>query len=82
MSTITINNIEDDLAARLIADAQRHGRSVEDEVRVILRHALQSRLNPPLNLAESIHAHFAPLGGVDLRLPVREAMREPVDFGQ
>lgn len=29
------------------------------------------------NLAEAIRRRFRPLGGVDLRLPIREPMREP-----
>lgn len=80
MSTITINNIETDLANQLVAQATRHGRSVEEEARTILRKALQPAIAPPPNLTESIHARFARLGGFDISLPVREPLREPPDL--
>jgi hypothetical protein len=33
------------------------------------------------SLVDSIRARIEPLGGVELRLPPREAMREPMDLG-
>jgi hypothetical protein len=37
---------------------------------------------PTQNLAAAIRARFAPLGGVELDLPAREAMPEPVGDGR
>ena len=34
----------------------------------------------PANLASTIRARFAPLGGVELDFPPREPMREPPRF--
>jgi hypothetical protein len=33
------------------------------------------------NLAEAIRRHIAPLGGIELTLPRREAVRRPPNFG-
>ncbi|MFM7676010.1 MAG: FitA-like ribbon-helix-helix domain-containing protein [Synechococcus sp.] len=83
MASITIRNLDDDIKARLILQAARHGRSMEDEARVILRRAVTP---PPANerrsggLGSCIQAHFADLGGVDLELPARDSAPEPAAF--
>lgn len=55
---------------------------MEDEARHILRAALAATAAPQRNLAESVHSRFKPLGGVDIRLPAREPMREPPKPGK
>jgi len=80
MSSITIENLDDELEARLRAQAAQHGRSMEDEARDVLRAALAREPSPIVNLAASIRARFAPLGGIDLPEANREAMREPPQF--
>ncbi len=40
VSTLTVRNLDDDLKARVRVRAAQHGRSMEAEVRVILRDAL------------------------------------------
>ena len=80
MASITVRNLEDSVKARLRMRAAERGRSMEEEVRVILRDAVRSRTEPE-NLAQAIRARFAPLGGVELQLPPRDPMREPPDFG-
>ena len=50
---------------------------MEEEAREILKAALGAKAAPQLNLAESIRRHIAPLGGVDLVLAPREAVRRP-----
>ncbi|WP_064573068.1 plasmid stability protein [Cupriavidus sp. JZ107] len=70
MASMTIPDIDDQLAARLRERAALHGKSVEDEARDILRQALSS---PPVArpLVDAIRARIAPLGGVDLDIPPR-----------
>ena len=80
MASITVRNLEDSVKARLRMRAAERGRSMEEEVRVILRDAVRSRSEPE-NLAQAIRARFAPLGGVELQLPPRDPIREPPDFG-
>ena len=79
MGSITIRNLNDDVKRRLRVRAADHGWSMEEEVREILRKAT-GETAPPVNLAASIRARIAPLGGVDLDLPTREPMREPPRF--
>ena len=55
---------------------------MEDEARHILRGALAATAAPQRNLAESVRLRFKPLGGVDIRLPAREPMREPPKPGK
>ena len=79
MASITIRNLDDEVKSRLRLRAAGNGRSMEEEVRVILREAV-GREAEPENLASLIHECFAPFGGVDLELPPREPMREPPNF--
>ncbi len=80
MASITVRNIDEPLKGSLRLRAARHGRSMEEEVRHILRTALSTEEAPPHNLAETIRQRFAGLGGVDLVLPPRETMRDPPGF--
>jgi plasmid stability protein len=50
---------------------------MEEEAREILKAGLTAKRLPRLNLAESIRRHVAPLGGLELALPPREAVRRP-----
>ena len=76
MANITIRNLHDDVKTRLRMQAAENGRSKEEEVRRILREAV-TRKPHVQNLARSIRARFAPLGGVELELPPRGPGREP-----
>ena len=80
MASITVRDIEDDMNIRLRIRAAENGRSVEEEVRSILRTALNSQPATRQNLASAIRARIAPMGGVELELPPRPPMREPVRF--
>src|SRR5580704_10710059 len=77
MASITIRNLEDGLKSKLRVRAARHGRSMEDEARHILRSALAEKTHEPVNLFEAIRRRIAPLGGVDLEISRRGPMREP-----
>jgi plasmid stability protein len=80
MASITVRNLDEGLKRRLRLRAAENERSMEEEVRQILRAALSEETQEPQNLAESIRALFAPLGGVELELPPRTPMREPPRF--
>lgn len=81
MATMTIRNLDDELKTRLRLRAARHGQSMEEEARSILRNAL--RTEPPTGrlLLEDIRSLVEPLDGVELELPPRKVMRDPPDFG-
>ena len=76
MSTLTIRNLDDTLKDRLRMTAAMHGRSMEEEVRIILRTVL-TQVPVTGGLGSRVHARFAALGGVDLELPRREELPRP-----
>ena len=80
MASITIRNLDDDVKTRLRVRAAEHHRSMEEEVRIILRDAVTDRRVGPRNLATFTRECFASLGGVELELPPRGPMRGPPDF--
>lgn len=82
MASITIRNLDAHTKARLRVRAAHRQRSMEEEARNILRTALGEDDRAPRNLAAAIGARFRPLGGVDLALPAREAMRAPPVAGK
>src|ERR1700733_16284582 len=82
MASMTIRDIDEKLKSRLRIQAARHGRSMEDEARDILRSALSREPTRQGNLATAIRARFAPLGGGDLPTVPGEPMREPPSFDE
>lgn len=81
MATLTIRNLDESLKARLRVRAASRGRSMEEEVRHILRAALSESSIPAPNLGQRIRQRFAPLGDVQLPQAVREPVREPPIVG-
>jgi plasmid stability protein len=77
-TTMTIRNLDAAIKTRLRVQAARHGRSMEDEARDILRAHLNIEPEEGASLVEAIRARVASLGGVELELPVREAIRDPL----
>ena len=78
---LTIRNLDPGLKERLRVRAARHARSMEAEARDILRDALaEGEGGAERSLYERVRARFAPLGGVELEVPAREAMRAPPRF--
>lgn len=67
MAQLIVRNLEDDVKARLQDRARRHGRSTEEEVRDILRHAVRDEGAAKPGLGSRIAARFAGRG-VDLDL--------------
>ncbi|MGQ7249978.1 FitA-like ribbon-helix-helix domain-containing protein [Halomonas sp. V046] len=58
-------------------EAARHGHSMEEEVRIILRNALS--LQQTKGLGTRIHERFADSGGLELEMPARSD--KPQDAG-
>ena len=86
MASITVRNRDEGLKQRLKVRAAENGRSMEQEVREILKEALETvetKATPPMTGKEwvaSIRARFEPYGGVELEIPPREPMRPPPSF--
>ena len=73
MSTLTIRNLEPSIKDKLRIAAATHGRSMEEEVRTILRTVLTqpASATATMGMGERMRARFAALGGVELELPSR-----------
>lgn len=62
MAQFTVRNLEDDVKHRLQRRAQRHGTSLEEEVRGILRNAVRDDEVARTGLGSRIAARFARIG--------------------
>jgi plasmid stability protein len=79
MGALSIRNVDERTKERLRVRAARNGRSMEAEVREILREAL-AEPDDQGNFALALYHRFQELGGVDLELPPRTPMRPPPSF--
>ena len=80
MASITIRNLDADVKRQLRIRASKHGRSMEEEARLILAQAVDREPVPVKGLGTALHELFKPFGGGGLELPPREPMREPPRF--
>ena len=79
MTTLTIRNLEPSIKDKLRMAAAAHGRSMEEEVRTILRNALAQPL-PAGGMGSRMHARFAAAGGAALTLPERTDPARAANF--
>ena len=82
MANLTIRSLDDDVKTRLRLRAAKHHRSMEEEVRIILRDAVKHERTGPRDLAKFTRECFASLGGVELELPPRGPIRTPRVFSK
>ncbi|MEO6023444.1 MAG: Arc family DNA-binding protein [Burkholderiales bacterium] len=68
MAQFVVRQLEEDLKERLKRRAERHGRSMEAEIREILRNAASEQVAPISNLGSRIAARFR-RGGLVTDLP-------------
>ena len=76
MASITIRKLDETTKRRLRTRAARHGQSMEQEARDILKAELNKPEEQPKDLGKAIHDLFAPYGGVALEIPPREPINE------
>jgi plasmid stability protein len=81
-TTLTIRNVDVALRERLRVRAARNGRSMEAELRQILKETLTADKSREPDLAEAIRRRFAPFGGVELELHPPVPVGEPPVFEQ
>lgn len=80
MAQLVVRKLEDDVKQRLRQRAARRGRSLEDEVRDILRDAVKAEERPAPGLGTQIAALFAGIG-LDSDVPeLRGYTIEPPSF--
>lgn len=75
MTTLIIPDLDDDLQATLRTLAARHGRSIEEEARGILRQVL-TQPQPPTPLGQRLVQRFRGVA-MDLPVPARSLPRMP-----
>ena len=76
MAQFTVRNLEEDVKARLKRRAVRHGSSMEEEVRQILRNAVKDEDQSVTRLGTRIAARFSKTGLIeDLRELRGQAVR-------
>jgi plasmid stability protein len=80
MTALTIRGLDEALKTRLRLRAAARNRSMEEEVRQILKAALAEPALQGQDLGSRIRARFAGLGADAIRIEPREPMREPPDF--
>jgi antitoxin FitA len=81
MASLTIRKLDESLKKRLRLQAASHGRSMEEEARLLLAAGLKrsprGRRRVAGNAANAIAAIFDPIGGIEFDLPPRSPTREP-----
>lgn len=78
MATLTIRNLDDDLKSSLRVQAARHGQSMEEEVRGILRQALSKPI-PTTGLGQRLTSRFQAVA-TEFPIPARSLPRTPPDW--
>jgi antitoxin FitA len=69
MAQLVVRNIENTVKERLQRRAKRNGRSMEEEVREILRNAVMNKHTPSKGLGSEIAALISKRGGLDADIP-------------
>ncbi|MEE9391253.1 MAG: Arc family DNA-binding protein [Planctomycetota bacterium] len=81
MAQLIVRNLEDDIRDKLRALAAEHGRSMEEEVREILREAaLRAETEPQGNLGTRLIERFRGCGLEGEIKELRGHPARPVDF--
>lgn len=82
MAQFVVRNLETQVTVRLKRRAKRHGRSMEEEVREILRNSVKQEDRPAGGLGSRIAALFRKAGLREDIPELRDIRIEPVDFGK
>lgn len=82
MAQVVVRNLDEDVKKRLKRRAQRHGRSMEEEVRLILGAAVKDEDRPVLRLGSRIAARFAGEGLTGELPELHGQSIQPIEFDQ
>ena len=81
MSNLTIRNVDEATKQRLRVRAARHGVSMEEEVRRILKEALRPT-EAPSGLGQRLRDRFAGVTAEAFALPERQTPRAPLQWDE
>ena len=82
MAQFVVRNLETQVTVRLKRRAKRHGRSMEEEVREILRNSVKQEDPPAGGLGSRIAALFRNAGLREDIPELHDIRIEPMDFGK
>ena len=82
MAQVVVRQLEEDVKARLKRRAERHGRSMEEEVREILRNAAREDNRSVARLGSRIAARFGKVGLRDPLPELRGQRPRPADLAK
>ena len=82
MAQLVVRGVEEDVKARLRRRAKRNGRSMEEEVRHILRNAVNEDARDLRGLGTRIAARFKKIGLTADVAEVRGGLPRPADFDE
>ena len=82
MAQFIVRDLEDEVKVRLKRRAQRHGRSMEEEVRHILRNSVREEGRPADRLGSRIAARFRKTGLTRDLPELSGQLARPLDFGK
>lgn len=80
MAQFIVRNLDEDVKERLKRRARRHGCSMEEEVRQILRTAVKEEDQPAPKLGSRIAARFAEIGLTEDLPELHAQAPSPADF--
>jgi plasmid stability protein len=80
MAQLVVRNLEDEVKSKLQRRARRRGRSMEEEVRDILRNAANEETAASGNLGSEISALFRGLGWDEEIPELRGHFIKPISF--
>lgn len=80
MAQFVVRHLEEEVKARLKRRAERHGRSMEEEIRQILRNAAKQSNKPLPKLGTRIAARFTKTGLTEDLPELRGQRAQPIDF--
>ena len=82
MAQVVVRDIEDNVKTQLKQRATLHGRSMEEEIRQILREAVAKQVQVPAKLGSVIAARFAGVGLTGELPRLRGRAATPMKFGK
>lgn len=84
MATLTIRNLDDSVKQALRERAARHGVSMEEEARVLLRRGIETKggADAGKSFYDRVRAIVEPIGGIELDVPPRQLADRPLPFSE
>lgn len=80
MGAITVRNLDEKTKRELRMRAARNGRSMEEEVRRMIRYLLDQPETETPHVVDVAREIVERTGGFEIELPPRQKMREPPSF--